>query len=216
MTPAGAPTRVMVVDDHEVLRSGLRFMLRNQPDMDIVAEASDGETAMETVEAAHPDVVLLDIRMPGIDGLETLRRLQARWPDLPVVVLSMYDDPEYVDDALRCGASGYLLKTVTAEELARAVRAVCAGGGYLQAEVTRPILSRFARLRPVREAPALSPRDRELLQLLAEGLANKQIARATGLSEATVKGYLSELFDKLGASDRAHAVALALRSRLID
>jgi DNA-binding NarL/FixJ family response regulator len=213
---APALTRLMLVDDHEVLRQGLRFMLRNETDLTVVAEAGDGEAAVALLEQARPDVVLLDLKMPGVDGLETLRRIRRRWPDLPVIVLSMYDDPEYVEEALRCGASGYLLKNVSQEELIRAVRAVRAGAGYLQAEVTRPVLERFVRTGSAPVAPHLSPRERELLPLLAEGLLNKQIARHLGVSEATVKGYLRQLFEKLGASDRAHAVALALRSRLID
>ena len=210
------PIRLMVVDDHEVLRQGVRHMLEDQADVTVVAEAEEGAAALERVESARPDVVLLDIRMEGLDGLETLRRLHERWPSLAILIFSMYDDAEYVEEAVRCGASGYLLKTVSTDELARAIRAVSAGTGYLQAEITRPVLTRLARLRPTVHGPHLTPRERELLELLADGLANKQIARTLGISEATVKGYLSELFQKLGAADRAHAVGLALRSHLID
>lgn len=208
--------RLMVVDDHEVLRQGIRHMIEDQPDLTVVCEASDGTIALERIDATAPDVVLLDIRMEHLDGLETLKRVHARWPTLPVVILSMYDDPEYVEEAVRNGAAGYLLKNVTSEELLRAIRAVSTGTGYLQAEITRPILNRLARLPATDRGPHLTPRERELLGLLADGLANKQIARHLGISEATVKGYLSDLFQKLGATDRAHAVGLALRSQLID
>ena len=213
---SGAAIRLMVVDDHEVLRQGLRFMLRNEADLIIVAEAMDGRAALENLQAVQPDVLLLDVKMPGMDGLETLRNIRVRWPDLPVLIFTMFDDPEYVEEALECGASGYLLKSVTREELLRAVRAVSSGAGYLQAEITRPLLERFARSTTTREMPQLRPRELEVLELLAEGLPNKEIARRLGITEATVKGHLSQLYDKLGAADRAHAVALALRNRLID
>ena len=210
------PVRLLVVDDHEVLRQGLRFMVRNVADLVIAAEAGDGAEAVDRIAADAPDVVLLDVRMPNLDGLETLREIHRRWPGMPVLIFSMYDDPEYVEAALEAGAAGYLLKSVGQEELLRAVRAVAAGSGYLQAEITRPVLQRFARNAGPPAVARLSPREVEVLRLLADGFANKQIARRLDLSEATVKGYLSQLFDKLGASDRAHAVALALRTRLID
>lgn len=208
--------RLMLVDDHEVLRQGLRFMLRDDPDVAIVAEAGDGLEAIERMGEAQPDVVLLDVKMPNLDGLETLRRIRGTWPEIPVLIFTVYDDPEYVEEALQSGASGYLLKSVSREELVRAVHAARDGSGYLQAEITRPILARFARTVPLPMKAHLSPRETEVVQLMAEGLSNRQIARQLGLSEATVKSYLSQLFEKLGAADRAHAVALALRSRLID
>jgi DNA-binding NarL/FixJ family response regulator len=208
--------RLMVVDDHQVLRQGVRHMIEDNPDLTVVCEADDGVAALERVEAAQPDVVLLDIRMDRLDGLETLKQLHERWPSLAVVIFSMYDDAEYVEEAVRSGASGYLLKSVATDELLRAIRAAASGRGYLQAEITRPILARVARLGPTPHGPHLTTRERELLELLADGLANKQIARRLGISEATVKSYLSDLFDKLGATDRAHAVGLALRSHLID
>lgn len=208
--------RVLVVDDHEMVRQGLKFMLHQYPDVAVVAEAPDGAAALDSIEAAQPDVVLLDIRMPLVDGLQTLRRIRERWPKLAVLVLSMFDDPEYVEEALQNGANGYLLKGVTADELLRAVRAAAAGAGYIQAEVTGPLLARFVRARPKLDLPPLTARELQLLGKLAEGLSNKQIASQLFLSEATIKGYLSALFDKIGATDRAHAVALALRSRTID
>lgn len=210
------PVRLMVVDDHEVLRQGLKFMLRGETDLVIVAEAGDGQAALDRIEEVGPDVILLDVKMPNLDGLETLRRIRERWKDLAVLIFTIYSDPEYVEEALACGASGYLLKSVRREELLRAVRAVSGGAGYLQAEVTRPVLERFSRSVPAPVQAHLSPRQKDVIRLLAEGQANKSIASQLGISEATVKGYLAQLFEKLGAADRAHAVALALRSRLID
>lgn len=213
--PVDHPVRLLVVDDHEILRNGLKFMLRNQKDLVIVGEAADGAEVVDQIAATTPDVVLLDLNMPTVNGLEALRRIRQRWPDLPVVVFTVHDDPEYVEEALRSGASGYLVKSVDSDELLKALRAVSNGAGYLQAEITRPVLERFARARAAPVMARLSPRERELLELLSDGLANKQIARRLELSESTVKGYLSALFEKLGAADRAHAVALALRSRTI-
>ena len=210
-------TRLMLVDDHDVLREGLKFMLRTEPDLLVVAEAGDGSEALEILDDTRPDIVLLDVKMPNVGGLEALRGIRERWPDLPVLVLTMYDDPGYVEEALQAGASGYLLKSVTRQELIRAVRVVSEGGGYLQAEITGPVLERFAQIAPTPEdVPHLSRRELDVLRLLAEGRSNRLAARELGITEATVKGYLRELFEKLGASDRAHAVALALRTRLID
>lgn len=208
--------RLVVVDDHEVLRQGLRFMMRHASEIRIVGEAGDGRAAMTLINDTEPDVVLLDVKMPAMDGLEALREIRSRWADLPVLILTAYDDPEYVEEALQSGASGYLLKSVRPDELIRAVHAVSTGSGYLQAEVTRPVLERFTRRVPTATGVHLSPRETDVVQLLADGLSNRQIARRLSLSETTVKGYLGGLFDKLGAEDRTHAVALALRSRLID
>lgn len=208
--------RLILVDDHLILREGLKFMLRNEPDVIVAGEAANGTKALELIRDSPPDVVLLDVKMPDLSGLETLRRIRERWPDLPVVILTMYDDPEFIDEALRSGAAGYLLKSVSREELVRAVRAARAGFGYLQAEITPAVLRRFAGQKSVRLAVHLTPREEEILGLLADGRSNRQIARDLRIAEATVKGYLRGLFEKLGAADRAQAVALALRGRLID
>ncbi len=211
------PLRVMVVDDHVVVREGLRWMLGRDSGIDVVAEAESARQALELLAASVPDVVLLDIHLPDRSGLELLGELRARFPDLPVVVLTMSDDPEYVEEAVRAGASGYLVKNAPRDELIRAVRAAASGDAYIQAEVTRPLLARFAQEVRVRAAgPRLSPREREILSLLADGLADKQIAARLGIAEPTAKGYLRQIYDKLGAADRAQAVAIALRNRLID
>lgn len=208
--------RVMLVDDHAVLREGLQFMLKQIDDVDVVAEASDGLEALALIDKAEPDVLLMDVKMPNLDGLGTLERLREDHPDLPVVILSMYDDPEYVEQALYLGAVGYLLKTVGLEELERAIRAAHQGDGYLQAEITKPILKRFTSMPADLTDVSLSPREQDVLQRIADGLSTKQIAHDLHLSESTVKTYLRQLFEKLGATHRAHAVALALRHRIIE
>lgn len=208
---------IVVVDDHAVLRTGIRSMLEDIDGVEVVGEAEDGARALELIETIDPDVVLLDVKMPNMDGLSALRELETRNPNLPVLVFSMYDDPAYVEQAISSGAAGYLLKTVSKDELVRAVRAAHEGQGYLQAEITRPVLSRFTRTYDSTSSDIrLSPRETQALQLIADGLSNKQIASQLEISEATVKTYVTSLFEKLGAVHRAHAVALALRQRLID
>lgn len=208
--------RLMVVDDHSVLREGLKFMLRSIDDVLIVGEAADGLEALALVDEAKPDVILLDLQMPNLDGLSTLRHLNETNPEAKVLIFSVYDDPEYVEEALRQGASGYLLKSVSPDELMRAVRAVAEGSGYLQAEITGPVLRRFSATAPPDLDVKLSPRETEVLTAVSEGMSSKQVATKLGISEPTVKTYLRQLFEKLGATHRAHAVALALRHRLID
>lgn len=210
--------RLMLVDDHAVLREGLRFMLRGVPEIAIVAEAADGQEALDVLAGAQSDVdvVLMDIKMPNLDGLEALVRIRAEHPTLPVIILSMYDDPGYVEEAVRAGASGYLLKTVGAEELTRAVEAAHRGEGYLQPDVTKPLLRRFAAAPSQQSDISLSDRERQVLQLVADGMSTKQAARELDISESTVKTYLRTLFEKLGAEHRAHAVALAIRHRIIE
>lgn len=211
------PIDVIVVDDHAVLRTGLRAMLEANGDVAVIGEAADGVEALALLEEVQPDVALMDVKMPNLDGLATLREFRDAQPDLPVLILSMYDDPAYVEEALASGAAGYLLKTVAGDELVRAIKAAHAGQGYLQAEITRPVLSRFTRSVAVETADIhLSPRETEVLQAVADGMSNKQVASALEISEATVKTYITSLFEKLGALHRAHAVALALRHRLID
>lgn len=209
--------KTFVVDDHAIAREGLRWMLGADEGVEIAGEAETGAEAMRAIAVSPPDVVLLDIHLPDRSGLEVLREMRGRFPDLPVVILSMFDDPEYVEEAVRAGAAGYLVKNTSREEVLRAVHAAFTGGGYIQAEVTRPLLARFARdVRARVDAPHLSPRELEAVSLLAEGLANKQIAAQLGISEATIKGYLRQVYERLGAADRAQAVAIALRTRLID
>ena len=209
--------RILVVDDHVVVREGLRWMLGTEPDVDIVGEADTAASALEAIVQLEPDLVLLDIHLPDRNGLEALTEMRERFPEVPVLILSMADQPEYVEEAVRAGAAGYLVKNAPSSELLRAIKAAHAGQGYVQSEVTGPLLARFAaEVRSPDPSAALSPREREVIQRAAEGLADKQISVALGISESTVKGYLRQVYEKLGAADRAQAVAIALRARQIE
>ncbi len=212
------PIRILVVDDHQIVREGLRWMLGEENGVDIAGEAETAAEALEAISRVAPDVVLLDVQLPDRSGLEVLGDVRERFPGLPVVILSMSDEPENVEEAVRAGAAGYLVKNAPREELLRAIGAAAAGDAYIQAEVTRPLLAHFAREVRARkeEAPALSPRELDVVRLIAEGLADKQVGTELGISESTVKGYLRRVYEKLGAADRAQAVAIALRGRLID
>jgi DNA-binding NarL/FixJ family response regulator len=214
-----APIRILIVDDQRLMREGLRTLLELESDLAIAAEAEDGQAALEQYEAAHPDVVLMDIRMPRLDGVEATRRLCQRWPEARVIILTTFDDDAYVFDGLRAGALGYLLKDVSGHELAEAVRKVAAGGALIEPSVARKVLAEFARLaEPERPAsPArerlpepLSEREEGILRLLATGANNRQIAGQLFLAEGTVKNYISTILDKLGVQDRTQA---ALRAR---
>lgn len=209
--------RIFVVDDHEIVIEGLRWMLEGDTGVDVVGEAQSVAEAVEALPSSAPDVLLLDLHLSDRSGPGVVGYVAERFPDLPIVVLTAHAEPEYVEEAVRAGASGYLLKSAPREEMIRAVRAAASGDAYIQAEVTKPLLVKFAReLRTGGAAPALSNREHEVVSLLAEGLADKQIASRLGLSESTVKGYLRQVYEKLGASDRAHAASIAIRNRLID
>jgi len=209
--------RVFVVEDHEIVIDGLRWMLDDDASVDIVGQAQSAAQAMEALESAAPDVLLLDLHLSDRSGPGVVGSFAEAFPDLPIVVFTAHDEPEYVEEAIGAGAVGYLLKTAPKEEMIRAIQAAAEGAGYIQAEVTRPLLAKFSRDSGAGEPlPAVSPRELEVVALLAEGFADKQIAATLGLSESTVKGYLRSLYEKLGASDRAQAVSIAIRSRLID
>ncbi|HEU0101057.1 MAG TPA: response regulator transcription factor [Mycobacteriales bacterium] len=213
--------RVLLVDDQPLLRTGFRLILQTEPDIEVVGEAADGEVAVQQVQALHPDVVLMDIRMPRVDGVEATRRITAA-PDGPrVLVLTTYELDEYVVESLRAGASGFLLKDVPADELVNAVRVVHRGEAVVAPRVTRRLLDRFARLLPVTDPrsaadlPELTEREREVLLLVARGLSNAEIAAHLVLGETTVKTHVSNLLAKLGLRDRVQAVVLAYESGLI-
>lgn len=213
--------RVLLADDHGLVREGLRWMLRDEPDIDIVAEASNGEELLGQLRdrPGEVDVVLLDIRMPGLGGLDVLERLAPTVgcaPDPAVVVLSMHREPFLVRRALELGAAGYLLKSVTRQELLTALRQVAAGNSYLQGEVTGPLLDEIAGRAPAAATPAVTPREAEILLMVAAGRANKQIAAELGIAEETVKSALKDIFARLQAGNRAEAAAKALQLGLID
>lgn len=212
--------RVLVVDDQALVREGFQAILEGQPDCEVVATAGDGVTALEQALLLSPDVVLMDIRMPRLDGVEATRRLcsDPRWSGR-VIVLTTYGDDENVWDAFHAGASGFLLKTTTAGDLVHAVRSVAAGTELLAPEVTRRLVGRFmAKPRPGRTTPELAQlteRERDVFQHLAAGLSNADIARAMFVSEATVKTHINRLFTKLGVRDRVQAVIYAYESGFV-
>jgi DNA-binding NarL/FixJ family response regulator len=216
------PVKIVVADDHQVVRTGFAELLGTQPDFTVAGTARDGAEAVELSGQTHPDVVLMDVRMPGMDGIEATRRLTASGEGGPrVLILTTFDLDEYVYDALRAGASGFLLKDVTAERLFDAVRVVAAGEALLAPAVTRRLISEFAKQRPKPPGPspaalaALTPRETQVLRLVAEGLSNTEIAARLVVTEETVKTHVSRVLSKLGLRDRTQAVVTAYESGLI-
>ena len=212
--------RVVIADDQGMVRAGLRSLLEGEPDIDVVGDAADGEQALAAVRRHRPDVVLMDIRMPNLDGLEATRRLVAEGAAARVLILTTFDLDEYVFDALRAGASGFLLKDATAEDLVSAVRLLAVGDALLAPAVTRRVIEAFgARPAPdetVAERLAeLSPREVEVLRLLARGRSNAEIARELVVSEATAKTHVSNVLAKLRLRDRIQAVIFAYESGLV-
>jgi DNA-binding NarL/FixJ family response regulator len=211
---------VLVVDDQALVRGGFRLILEAQPDMRVVGEAADGREAIAASQSLHPDVVLMDIRMPGVDGLEATRRLLAA-PEQPrILMLTTFDLDEYVYDALRAGASGFLLKDVRPEQLADAIRVVAAGDTLLAPAITRRLVEQYVRRpRPGTQRPprlqGLTERELDVLRLIAQGRPNAEIAATLFLSETTVKTHITHLFAKLDIRDRAQAVVLAYGSGLV-
>ncbi len=224
MSTAPAPVRIVVADDHQVVRTGFAALLDTQPDFTVLGTASDGAEAVRICRRLSPDVVLMDIRMPGVDGIEATRRLTgagAGGLSPPrVLILTTFDLDDYVYDALRAGASGFLLKDVTAERLFDAVRVIAAGEALLAPAITRRLIGEFARLPPASAASlsplaALTPRETQVLRLVAEGLSNPEIAVRLVVTEETVKTHVSRVLTKLALRDRTQAVITAYESGLI-
>jgi DNA-binding NarL/FixJ family response regulator len=212
--------RVVVADDQALVRGGFRLILEAQPDIEVVGEAADGREAVARAREQRPDVVLMDIRMPGMDGLEATRRLMTTQNPPRVLMLTTFDLDEYVYDALRVGASGFLLKDVRPEQLADAVRAVATGDTLLAPVITRRLVEQYLRRPPPGSRTPLglaelTDRELDVLRLVARGRSNQQIAGTLFLGESTVKTHLTHLFAKLGLRDRAQAVVLAYESGLI-
>ena len=211
---------IVVADDHEVVRAGFAAILDTQPDFTVLGTAADGAEALQTCRERCPDVVLMDIRMPGMDGIEATRLLTAT-PDGPrVLVLTTFDLDEYVYDALRAGASGFLLKDVTAERLFDAVRVIAGGEALLAPAITKRLIVEFALQRPRTTTShemlgALTPRETEVLRLIAGGLSNPEIAKRLVVTEETVKTHVSRVLSKLGLRDRTQAVVAAYESGLV-
>jgi DNA-binding NarL/FixJ family response regulator len=218
--PAAPTIRVVVADDQQLVRSGFTMILDAQPDITVVGEAADGREAVELARRVRPDVVLMDVRMPRLDGIEATRELAD--PDaaepVKVLILTTFDLDDYVFRALRAGASGFLLKDLRREDLLHAVRVVVAGDALLAPSVTRRLIEDFAR-RPVTVAPvridALTPREQEVLELIGRGLNNQEIGETLFVGEATVKTHVGRVLMKLGLRDRVHAVIYAYESGLV-
>ena len=226
MTTSGADTnegviRVVLADDQSLVRAGFRALLDAQPDIEVVGEAAEGEQAVRLTTEHHPDVVLMDIRMPGVDGLAATRRIASneRLHTTRVVILTTFGLDEYVFEALRSGASGFLVKDTEPEELVQSVRVVAAGDALLSPSVTKRLIAEFAaRAKEPPDATALeelTAREREVLALVGEGLANEEIARRLVVSPATTKTHVSRAMGKLGARDRAQLVVIAYESGLV-
>lgn len=214
-----ASVRVLLVDDQELIRAGLRGILRPRFGFEIVGELSDGAQIVETVAQVRPDVVVMDVRMPGVDGVTATTRLRAVPDAPPVLVLTTFEDDEILAGALRAGAAGFLLKGVPAEDLQRAVRSVAAGDSWLDPAVTGRVLTAYregpsARV-PGSAADVLTPREREVLALIGAGLSNSEIAQSLTLGEGTVKTHVGHVFAKLALRDRAAAVVFAFDHGLV-
>ncbi len=217
--------KVLLVDDQPLLRTGFGLILATEPDIEVVGEAADGEVALVQAQALQPDVVLMDVRMPRMDGIEATRRLTAAGAGPRVLVLTTFDHDEYVVEALRAGASGFLLKDAPADDLVAAVHIVHRGEAIVAPTVTRRLLDRFASSLPSAAAPptahgpaatdVLTDREREVLLLVARGLSNAEVAAELVVSETTVKTHVSNVLGKLGLRDRVQAVVLAYETGLV-
>ncbi len=208
--------KLLIVDDHAVVRDGLTTMLGRESDFAVVGEAKNGLEAVEKTRELEPDIVLMDLRMPELDGVEAMRRIREENLEVSFLVLTTYDSDEYIFHALEAGAKGYLLKDASREELFQAVRAVHRGESLIQPGVAARVLDRLAQLsRQASSTDLLSGREVEVLQLMAKGSANKEIAAALSLSESTVKTHVSNIFGKLEVNDRTGAVTTAIQKGII-
>lgn len=218
-TSHNVPITLLLVDDQRLMRDGLRTLLELEEDMRVVGEASNGTEALQRYAETPPSVVLMDIRMPGMDGVEATRQLRTRHPEARIIILTTFDDDEYIFEGLRAGAVGYLLKAVSGEELAQAIRTVAAGGALIDPAVTHKVVAAFTRIAPPTSAtPPLEPlseRELEIIHLLAQGLNNRAVAQQLYLAEGTVKNYISTILQKLDARDRTHAVTRAYELGLL-
>jgi DNA-binding NarL/FixJ family response regulator len=211
--------RTLVVDDQSMVRAGLHMLLADEPDIEVVAEAGNGLEAISQAARFHPDVVLMDIRMPELDGLEATRRILAADRDAKVLVLTTFNLDDYVYESLRAGASGFVLKDEPPEQLIAAVRTVAAGEALLSPSVTRSVIAHFTRQRrqpPPSAVQSLTAREMDVFRLIAAGLSNAEIGRELFISDTTVKTHVTRLLQKLAVRDRAQAIVLAYQSNLFD
>lgn len=211
------PIRILLADDHDLVRAGIRALLQGLDGIEVVAEASNGRQALALVEQLHPDVILMDIMMPELNGLDATAQVVARFPEVRVVVLSMNASEEYVLQALRAGAAGYLLKNISPAELERAVRAVARGESYLSPAISQHVIAAYLQRTGGGTSPLerLTPRQREILQLVAEGNTSKEIARKLALSVKTVETHRTQLMEALDIHDIAGLVRYAIRMGVV-
>jgi NarL family two-component system response regulator LiaR len=207
------PIRVMIADDHPVVRNGIRFSLLALDDIELVGEASSGQEALRVCREVQPDVVLMDLKMPGMDGLASTRAVRERHPQVQVVALTSFHEMDLVQEALQAGAIGYLLKDVALDELARAIRSAHAGQSTLAPAAAQALVEAAAL--PSELGHELTGREREVLALMVEGLGNVEIAERLSISLSTVRFHVSNIFSKLGAANRAEAAALAVKHHLV-
>lgn len=210
--------RVLLADDHKLVRAGIRSLLERLPGMEVVAEASDGSEVLQLVEEHHPQIVLMDLAMPEVNGLEATKRLTQMFPKVRVIILSIYSDEEHVYQSLRAGAAGYLMKGAATEELELAIRSVARGETYLSPPVSKPVIMEYIRRTNVGLSPreGLSPRQTQILKLIAEGQTTKQIALSLAISVKTVETHRSALMKRIGVRDVAGLVRYAVKVGLVD
>lgn len=223
-------TKIVIIDDHQLFREGVKRILDFERSFNVVAEGDDGTEAISLVEEHHPDVVIMDINMPNVNGVEATRQLIEKHPDSKVIILSIHDDENYVTHALKTGASGYLLKEMDADALVEAVKVVAEGGSYLHPKVTHNLVNEYRRLATVssggggsyaqpelrRPLHLLTRRECEVLQLLADGKSNRGIGEALYISEKTVKNHVSNILQKMNVNDRTQAVVVAIKNGWVE
>ncbi len=210
--------RIVVVDDHPLLREGLIKILSLEDTLEVVGEARDGKTAVQIVEELQPEVVLMDINLPGMDGIQACKVIKSKYPEIQVIALTVYDDDKHVLEIVRAGANGYLLKDVEPENLLRAIKEAAAGKSPLHPKIASKLLNEFSRLAQTTKAAEqeiLTPREREVLSLIAKGTTNRLIAKELFISEKTVKNHITNIFRKLDVKDRTEAVVEAMKRKII-
>lgn len=212
----GEKISILIVDDHAIVRQGLRTYLDLQPDMEVVGEAADGRQAVEMARDLLPDIVLMDLVMPNMDGVEATRAVTAASPSTRVIVLTSFSEDEQVFASIKAGAQGYLMKDVLPQELVRAIRTVSRGEAQLDPEIARKLMHEFSNPQPARPKHDLTERELEVLRLISQGKSNKDISEELVLSEKTVKTHVSNILQKLHLSDRTQAAVYALRQKIVD
>lgn len=214
---ANGRIRVLVADDHTIVREGLVMILRSSPDIEVVGEAADGEQAIAMVEKLQPHVVLMDISMPGMSGLEAIRQIRRAFPHVKVLALTIHESEDYILHVLRAGVHGYVVKRAAGQELLSAIRAVVRGESYLHPAIVKVVLSDYLqRLEHGQEEPVLTEREREIVRLIAEGYKNREIAQRLNISLKTVETHRANIMQKLNINDRVQLVRFAIRTRLIE